>query len=171
MSALFGRKKSSALDKRIQKIQEQMDNVDHDLRILSKFVEKPSRPMNLSKLKSVAVSPAAEPVPAVMTRIASPLPARRAAPVSRPVSSPPPLSRGPAPATAPVAVPDPKLDARGGYRPANAYDERFADYLASSFQGARPLRQERRIQRNKAIAMIVVVVFLLFWALCRFLQL
>ena len=47
-------------------------------------------------------------------------------------------------------------------------DERFADYLASSFQSVRPLRHERRIQRNKAIVMAVFVLFLLLWLLQRF---
>ena len=42
-------------------------------------------------------------------------------------------------------------------------DDRFANYLASSFQTMHPLKQERRIQRNKAIFMIVVVDILLIW--------
>lgn len=42
-------------------------------------------------------------------------------------------------------------------------DDRFANYLASSFQTMHPLKQERRIQRNKAIVMVVVVTVLLVW--------
>jgi len=174
MSALFGKKKSSALDKRIQKIQEQMENVNHDLRLLSKFVEKPSRPMDLSKLKAVAPEQVVTPLPVAPTRRGSLPPGRQTtSPIPRTMAAQPPLGGGPAPAAATAAMQDAKLDVRAaGYRGAtNAYDERFADYLASSFQAARPLRQERRIQRNKAIVMIVVVAFLLIWAVSRFLQL
>lgn len=46
--------------------------------------------------------------------------------------------------------------------------ERFAEYLASGFEAARPLRRERRIQRNKAVMMIISVLLMLFWVVCRF---
>jgi hypothetical protein len=44
-------------------------------------------------------------------------------------------------------------------------DERFQNYLASSFQQMHSLKQERRVQRNKAILMLVVVGIILFWVL------
>lgn len=44
-------------------------------------------------------------------------------------------------------------------------DERFKNYLASSFQTAHALKHERRLQRNKAIAMLVIVAIILFWVL------
>ena len=47
-------------------------------------------------------------------------------------------------------------------------DERFMDYLASSVDAMRPLRHERRIQRNKAILMLVLLVLVIFWALYRY---
>jgi len=47
-------------------------------------------------------------------------------------------------------------------------DQRFADYLSTSFQSVRPLRHERRIQRNKAILMIILAGLALFWVLYRF---
>jgi hypothetical protein len=47
-------------------------------------------------------------------------------------------------------------------------DDRFALYLSGSLQSARPLKHERRIQRNKAILMLLVVLLLLFWVLYRF---
>ena len=47
------------------------------------------------------------------------------------------------------------------------HDERFVGYLANSFDSMRPLRHERRIQRNKAVVMAVVVLLLLFWLLYR----
>lgn len=161
MSPLF-KKKSSALDKRIQRIQEEADRVDHDLRLLSKFVEKPTRPTDLSRLKSVTFEPARPP--------ASPAVVRRgpAAPGRMPLQSP--LSAGSVPATmGPETVSEPRSESRGHHGgKAGAYDERFADYLASSFHASRPLRQERRIQRNKVVVMTIVVAMLLIWVLSRF---
>jgi hypothetical protein len=54
------------------------------------------------------------------------------------------------------------------YQPQRIYDQRFADYLASSFQTVRPLRHERRVQRNKAIVMVLFVLLALFWVVYRF---
>jgi hypothetical protein len=47
-------------------------------------------------------------------------------------------------------------------------DDRFSDYLASSFEAGGPLRYERRIQRNKAVILAIVVVVVLLWLLSRF---
>lgn len=160
MSPLF-KKKSSALDKRIQRIQDEADRVDHDLRLLSKFVEKPTRSTDLSRLKSVTFEPARPPAsPAV----------RRGPAVPGKTPLPPPLSAGSVPATmSPETVSDQRSEPRGYHGgKAGAYDERFADYLASSFHASRPLRQERRIQRNKVMVMVVIVAMLLIWVLSRF---
>ena len=48
---------------------------------------------------------------------------------------------------------------------ARSRDDRFKNYLASSFQNSHALKHERRLQRNKAIVMLVVVGLLLFWVL------
>jgi hypothetical protein len=48
------------------------------------------------------------------------------------------------------------------------HDRRFADYLSTSFQSVRPLRHERKVQRNKAILMAVLAALALFWVLYRF---
>jgi hypothetical protein len=48
-------------------------------------------------------------------------------------------------------------------------DERFKSYLASSFQTAHALKHERRLQRNKAIVMLVIVGVILFWVLWQLL--
>ena len=47
-------------------------------------------------------------------------------------------------------------------------DERFSDYLASSFEAGGPLRYERRIQRNKAIVLAAVVLIVLCWLVFHF---
>ena len=47
---------------------------------------------------------------------------------------------------------------------------RFANYFASgSFLGAKPLREERRFQRNRAIAMLIIVAAFA-WVLYRILR-
>ncbi len=47
---------------------------------------------------------------------------------------------------------------------------RFANYFVSgSFLGAKPLREARRFQRNRAIAMLVIVA-LFGWVLYRILR-
>ena len=48
-------------------------------------------------------------------------------------------------------------------------DERFVDYLSSRFSSEPALRHERQIQRNKAIAMTVLVVLMLLWLIHRYL--
>ena len=62
-------------------------------------------------------------------------------------------------------LPDPQKKPRS--RQAQLHDERFVGYLANSFDSMRPLRHERRIQRNKAIVMAIFVLLLLFWLICR----
>ena len=161
MNSWFNKKPSSSLDKRVQRIQEEMDRVEHDLRLLSKFVEKPNRPVDLSRLKSVGVEPNREDL----------VPAAPKRGLVAPVAVPRPVAAPPSPSAARPAVVEPRADARAYVGKSNPYDERFADYLASSFQAARPLRQERAIQRNKAIMMMVVVAVLAILVLYRLLKL
>ena len=50
----------------------------------------------------------------------------------------------------------------GDPNPANRH--RFASYfMAGHFQDLRPMRQERRVQRNKAIVTVVVTLLVLAW--------
>lgn len=47
-------------------------------------------------------------------------------------------------------------------------DERFADYLATSFYSVGPLRHERHTQRNKAIVLAVLALIVLVWLAVRY---
>ena len=47
-------------------------------------------------------------------------------------------------------------------------DERFSDYLASSFEADGPLRYERRVQRNKAVVLAIIVLVVLGWLISHF---
>ncbi len=65
------------------------------------------------------------------------------------------LPARPAPLSAPAAAPEP----RSGR-------ERFAHYfMAGHFSNLRPLRQESRVVRNKAILMLIAVAIALGWLL------
>ena len=45
-------------------------------------------------------------------------------------------------------------------------DQRFATYFGSgNLHSVRPLRQERRVQRNKALFMVCIAVLLIFWVI------
>jgi len=77
----------------------------------------------------------------------------------------------------PVAAPEPEsvaVDsadelAAEDKRGQAARDERFASYLlARGFDTARPLRHERRIQRNKAIITSIFVLAVLLWVLFQY---
>lgn len=46
-------------------------------------------------------------------------------------------------------------------------DDRFARYFSNSFEHTRPLRHERKVQRNRAILMSVFVLALLIWTVFR----
>ncbi len=59
-----------------------------------------------------------------------------------------------------AAGPDESLS---GSQRAGQRDEKFRDYLSAGFESTKPLRQERRVQRNKAIVMMVAALLLLFW--------
>jgi hypothetical protein len=124
-------RKKSAVDRRLQKVERELTLVNRDLRVLSKTVRKSSKPTDFPALRSL----------------------RNEADASPAVSAP---AGAPAAETDVSAEPDRRR--AGGRR---IPDERFSDYLASSMQGTRPLRHERRIQRNKAILMIVFVLVVL----------
>ncbi len=65
---------------------------------------------------------------------------------------PPPRADFPSAPPRPVRPP-------GGRPPRGSGEDkqRFASYFSGSFIGARPLREERRVQRNRAIVMMFVV--------------
>jgi hypothetical protein len=87
------------------------------------------------------------------------------APTDAVVEPPKGISRAdPDPAPAAVQRADAAVKARG----VRIRDERFLDYLSSSFQPARPLKREKNIQRNKAIVMLGVLLIVVYWFVVRF---
>jgi len=166
---IFGRKKESAIDRRLQELQREMSKVGTDIKSLSRYAK--------AKVNSSAHAPAPG-----NTRVAVPQ-TERADAASFPVDS----NTGVQPRS---AVPDDLLSqdqnsakesqffpddaAKGGsgdmplFEPRGVLSttgrEKFANYfMAGHFTNLRPLRQEKRIVRNKAIVMSVLVVIALVW--------
>ena len=166
---IFGRKKESAIDRRLQELQKEMGKVGTDIKSLSRYA------------KTKAGGPAFVPAPG-NARVAAPQ-TERADAASSPVNSSTDVQPRP-------AVPDDLLSqeqnsakespffpddaAKGGsgdmplFEPRSPLSatgrEKFANYfMAGHFTNLRPLRQEKRIVRNKAIVMSVLVVIALVW--------
>ena len=79
----------------------------------------------------------------------------------------PPVSHAVGPDGSPVIT---SLREREMEGPDREGASRLADYLSASFHAApRPLRHERRIQRNKAIVMVLFAALVLFWLAHRLL--
>ncbi len=143
MSALF--RKETPLDRQKRKVEKELSLVNSDIRYLSKILEKPGKPADLSMLKSAKPRP--EPGPALPPPVAEPPAHEDAKPRAEAEESP-----------------------RGVQQRARIYDERFSDYLATNLQSGPPLRNEKRLQRNKAIMMIIFFLVILLLVLCRFLS-
>jgi hypothetical protein len=155
--------KKTALERRLKELQKESELVRGDIKLLNRVVKNPGGFARIPKLRSE----------------------REAKPIPPPVREDP-VSREPAEAPEPPAgphddlfgfVPKPELGRSGGRPPAAAdagagarskvvsKDERFANYFSSGgfLGGPRPLKQERNVQRNKAVFMIVVVIVVCLW--------
>lgn len=134
MTGLF--KRPSALERKIKRVRKELALVDSELRTLTKFVEKPGMSADLAQLKA---TPKEE---ALSTRFQSP---------------PSTHSEGLQSASQPR-----QRITQHQKEPERSKDDRFADYLASSFQTVQLLRRERSKQRTKAIVMLIFVLFALY---------
>lgn len=165
---LFGRKKMSAIDRRIDELRREMAKVGTEIKSAARCAKEGGE---LSAGAGLALR--TPPAPAAVREP----PGGGAAP-ERQVSA---LSA----AEAGEAAPGPGLNQTGsaGALPAgeSAGDlplfeqrsplsmsgrEKFANYfMAGHFSNLRPLRQEKRIIRNKAIIWVILVVLALAWLL------
>ena len=166
---IFGRKKESAIDRRLQELQKEMGKVGTDIKSLARYAKAKAD----NSVRAPALGNA---------RLSAPQAARADAALS-PVNSSTGVQSRP-------AVPDDLLSqdqdnvkenpffpddaAKGGsgdmplFEPRSSLSatgrEKFANYfMAGHFTNLRPLRQEKRIIRNKAIVMSVLVVIALAW--------
>lgn len=146
-------KRNSVLRKRLKDIEREISAVNRGVKTLSRNMEKAEG--------GVVSSPPAYPPrqfePRAPTAGASPAPAE-AAPAGGDLFPP----GGNAAGSAPVLFSHPAELQR-------QKDRRFANYFASSNMDAiRPLRQERNVQRNKAILMVVVLILVMLWLYYKF---
>ena len=151
---LFGKKKANVIDRRIKELQKEMERVRGEMKTASRpETARPSMPGR--RLPFQGERAGSEPcVPAAP------------APV---FGAKPPLGQAENDLFAHASRPS---QADGGYP--SLFDQsdtnlqtvrkKFANYfMAGHFQNLRPLRQESRIVRNKAIVMVILVLALIFW--------
>lgn len=161
-------RKESSLERRMKLLQKESEAVRGDIRLLSRALKNPDEANVLNRLKSrrfheQSIRPPERRDPVGGRR--SPGNAEEGAVVeeagSRDVADRRPeriWTRG---GQASTGAEGGEATARN---PRLAKDERFASYFSSGgFLGGRPLRQERNIQRNRAIAMLLVVGIVLLW--------
>lgn len=144
-------RKNSRLQSRIDELQRELERVESHIEQLNEAVNVPDQETAVRRLRRVTdrrglmegTPPPAAPAPEPVA----------AAPVETARSAGEPLP----------------TDAAEGLEPGNsrlAPDRRFASYFVTgSLHSVRPLRTERRIQRNKAIFMAIFAVALLYWVI------
>jgi hypothetical protein len=162
---MVGRTNSkSPLDQRLKDLQKEADAIRDDMKVLSRALKKPDTLENLPKLKSnrrpAPVRPAIRRDPVEISREKSELPppenveeagelfawSPRRSMVTKPGAGQEHAYLG-------------DSGAATDRRPKVVNDERFRNYFGNgSFMATRPLKQEKQIQRNKAIFMICVVL-------------
>ena len=82
-------------------------------------------------------------------------------PTARGTRAPVPMAYGSHPAD--PTSPNDGVLSESSHRRQTPYDRRFFNFFArGSFEGSLPLRQEKRVQRNKAIFMLAVVAVVAF---------
>ena len=166
----IGAKKESALERRLNQVKKDLALVNGDVKAMSKAVREADGVLVRPKLRSVPSreEPAASkpPAPAVAIPRQEPRPpsdelfpelGSGAKAKSSSFSAPPAAAQEPMSGAGEFA---------GVERSKMEKNKRFANYFVSGgMDGIRPLRQERTVQRNKAIAMVVFVVLVLIWVL------
>jgi len=169
---LFGKKKANVIDRRIKELQKEMERIRGEMKTASRpgpdksGRAKPTMPAR--RMPFQGEQPGPEPrVPATPGPV---------------FGSPPPLGQAENDLFAHASRQSQAVGAEAAGRPFAAdsgypslFDQsdtnpqtvrkKFANYfMAGHFQNLRPLRQESRIVRNKAIVMVILVLALiLFW--------
>jgi hypothetical protein len=143
-------RKNQRLQERLSAIQNELSRVEGDIRTVSKAVEDPDREKALRRLKQFSAE--AEREAAVESRVvpAAETPAGRADFFEK--------------AATPVGgMAGDHGDGRDAFVSKPPPDQRFAQYFVTGgLHSVRPLRQERREQRNRAIIMAVIAAFVLY---------
>jgi hypothetical protein len=178
---MFGKKKETPLDKRIKELRKEMEKLDNELQSLRK--EDSS---SLTTSKRPPAIPPASPIPFKDT----PAPDTTSIPSSSaPVSEELPAASASThlqknQKTTQIQQPSPDNDlfsyaerklsfftdeSEISSKENKRKREKFAHYfMAGHFQNLKPLRQERRIMRNKVIMVLIAIAILIAWLLYYF---
>jgi hypothetical protein len=142
--------KNTRLKSRAEALERELARMDAEIKSLSRAAMHPDREAAMRRLRRLT-----EEQDAARERLAS-RDAARAEEADRAKRMVPMPERG-----AP-AVETPGIAAQAPV-PREGPDGRFAKYFVTgSLQSSRPLRQERRVQRNKAIVMTILALVLLY---------
>jgi hypothetical protein len=136
------RRKNPRLQEKLEALQREIARVERDIKGISHAIESPDPDQAIRRLRKVVGE-----IPPVDV---TPRP---------PVEAPPRMSGGEKP------VIDASAQMGGGDMviPKPVPDQRFQTYFGTgSLHSVRPLRQERRVQRNKAIIMLILAAMLLY---------
>ena len=145
--------------------------VREDIKVLSKAVNNPDEVNSLPRLKSLRHEDRRVPPPTRKDPVSAPREPPQ--PVPKPASADGELfdwapraeqmdrqAAGMPPKVIGQSLPGP---AGGPKNKAVMKNQRFASYFSSgNFLGGRPMKQEKSVQRNKAVFMIVVVIIVAF---------
>jgi len=163
---IFGRKEESAIDRRLQELQKEMSKVGTDIKSLSRHAiakvgapvrapapssQKPAAAASVMKVQAdVPVADSSRNVPPRDDLLSQEQDGEKESPLF-----PDDVAKGGS-GDMPLFEPRSPLSETGR--------EKFANYfMAGHFTNLRPLRQEKRIVRNKAIVMSVLVLIALVW--------
>ncbi len=150
---LFGNKKISVIDRRIKELQKEMERVQGEMKTAAK--PRPAQPPRPAARVPAEAGNSFGTKPA-LGRPENDLFARAAVQSAADPSNVP---------GRPFAGDSdyPSLFEQTDTNP-QSVRKKFANYfMAGHFQNLRPLRQENRIIRNKAIVMVILVLALIFW--------
>ena len=161
---LFGNKKATVIDRRIKELRKEMERVRSEIKTAARpELAKPSMPGRGVPFQG---APPAPRVPAMPGPVFGTQP-----PLGHPENdlfahaSRQSEAGGTAASGRPFAGDSgyPSLFDQPDTNP-QTVRKKFANYfMAGHFQNLRPLRQESRIVRNKAIVMVILVLALIFW--------
>lgn len=135
---------------RIAELQRELEHVGNNIEALDRAVNTPDQEAALRRLRRI---------PERQERRVEETPRGPLKPEPAPTFTPVPPPAEEPDGVEPGESPEAKL-------PRVMPDRRFASYFVTgSLQSVRPLRTERRIQRNKAIIMVIFAVILLYGVL------
>lgn len=138
--------KDSAVERKLRAVEQELNGLRKGMKSLSKEMGRVRRPEE------------EPPVELPPPQAAAPLEPRRSAPAAEKMPSSPAL---------PIDEPRPARTATATSSD-RIREGRFADYyLANSSKSPKPLRHELRIQRNRAIFMLIVTLLALSWFVHR----